>query len=120
MKINKFWFPVIVLIIFFGTIVISMAAGTWKTEGGKAFKMIGGKLDLTSIRGSHKIAEIVQTFHLNKKEFYDTFELPSSFSPTSKLKDMIEIIKERHPDLGDVDMNYIREKLDELINKKKQ
>ena len=117
MKINKFWFPVIVLVIFFGTILGSMGAGIWKTEGNKAFKIVNGKLDVMSVKGSHKIAEIVQTFHLNKKEFYKTFDLPQDFSPTSKLKDIVEYLNEKHPELGGVSMEYIREKLDKLINK---
>ncbi len=119
MSINKFWFPIIVLVIFFGTIIISMSTGAWVTEGNKAFKFTAsGKLDVTSIKGSHRVMEIIKTFHLNKEEFYKTFELPKDFPPTSKLKDIVGMLKEKHPDLGDIDMNYIREKLDELINKK--
>ncbi len=119
MKVNKFWFPVIVLVIFFGSIMVGMATGTWKTEGDKSFKFTAsGELDVGSIRGSHRIMEIVKTFHLKKDEFYKTFGLPSDFPPTSKLKDMIPIIEEKNPDLGKIDMNYIREKLDKLINKK--
>jgi len=117
MKINKFWFPVIVVVIFFGTIMIGMATGTWQTEGKKEFKMVNGKLDVRSIKGSHRIMEIVKTFHLNKEEFYKTFDLPPDFSPTSKLKDIVGYLKEKHPELGDIDMNYVREKLDKIINK---
>ncbi len=119
MRINKFWFPVIVLVIFFGSIMIGMGTGAWKTEGNKAFKITStGKLDVISIKGSHRIMEIIKTFHLNKERFYKTFKLPPSFPPTSKLKDIVEFLNEKYPDLGGVDMNYIREKLDELINQK--
>ncbi len=32
MKINKFLFPIILLIIFFGVIALGMAAGYWETN----------------------------------------------------------------------------------------
>jgi len=118
MKVNKFWFPIIVIVIFFGTIMVGMATGTWKTENDKTLKIVDGKLDVSSIRGSHRIMEIVKTFHLDKEEFYKTFDLPKDFPPTSKLKDIVEVLREKHPELVNISMNYIREKLDELINKK--
>ncbi len=119
MSINKFWFPIIVLVIFFGTIIISMSTGSWVTVGKKELKITSeGKLDVESVKGSHRVMEIIKTFHLNKEEFYKTFELPKDFPPTSKLKDIVEVLREKHPELGDIDMNYIREKLDKLINKK--
>jgi len=33
MKIKKFFFPIILLIIFFGVIALGMAAGYWETKG---------------------------------------------------------------------------------------
>ncbi len=117
MKINKFWFPIIVVVIFFGSIMIGMATGAWQTEGKKEFRIIDGKLDVGSIKGSHRIMEIVKTFHLNKQEFYKVFNLPPDFPPTSKLKEVVEYLNEKHPELGGISMVYIREKLDKLINK---
>ncbi len=35
MRINKFLFPIILLIIFFGVIALGMAAGYWDSEGGR-------------------------------------------------------------------------------------
>lgn len=34
MKINKFLFPTILLIIFLGVIALGVAAGYWETKGG--------------------------------------------------------------------------------------
>ncbi|NOR84318.1 MAG: hypothetical protein GQ526_12590 [Ardenticatenales bacterium] len=33
MRIKKFFFPIILLIIFLGVIVLGMAAGYWETKG---------------------------------------------------------------------------------------
>ncbi len=35
MRINKFLFPIILLIIFLGVIALGMMAGYWKTKGGR-------------------------------------------------------------------------------------
>jgi len=34
MRINKFLFPLILLVIFLGVIALGMAAGYWQTKGG--------------------------------------------------------------------------------------
>ena len=34
MRINKYLFPLILLVIFFGVIALGLAAGYWETEGG--------------------------------------------------------------------------------------
>ncbi len=35
MRINKYLYPVILLIIFFGVIALGVAAGYWETKGGR-------------------------------------------------------------------------------------
>ena len=35
MRITKFLFPIILLIIFFGVIALGVAAGFWETKGGR-------------------------------------------------------------------------------------
>lgn len=35
MRINKYLFPVILLLVFFGVIALGMAAGYWETKGGR-------------------------------------------------------------------------------------
>jgi hypothetical protein len=34
MRINKFLFPILLLVIFLGVIALGMAAGFWETKGG--------------------------------------------------------------------------------------
>jgi hypothetical protein len=38
MRINKYLFPLILLIIFLGVIALGMAAGYWETEGGGRYR----------------------------------------------------------------------------------
>jgi len=39
MRINKFAFPVLLLLIFFGIIALGVAGGYWETQGGGRHQM---------------------------------------------------------------------------------
>lgn len=46
MRINKFLFPLILLTVFMGVILLGMAVGFWETEGGGRHQRQSTLLDL--------------------------------------------------------------------------
>ena len=49
MRINKFLFPIILLIIFFGVIALGMAAGYWDSEGGRGRHQVESEIPYSTL-----------------------------------------------------------------------
>lgn len=91
MRINPILFGVLVVIVFFGSILGFQAAGIWSISGkvsanGEAIQPIAG--DVNSIKGWMTLEQISTTFNVPMEEILQNFGLPLNTPPTTAIKDL--------------------------------
>jgi len=91
MRINPILFGVLVVVVFFGSILGFQAAGIWSISGkvsanGEAIQPIAG--DVNSIKGWMTLEQISTTFNVPMEEILQNFGLPLNTPPTTAIKDL--------------------------------
>jgi hypothetical protein len=91
MRINPIIYGVLVLVVFFGTILGFQAAGVWSTSGkvdssGQAIQPSAA--DVETIKGWMTLEQISTTFNVSLAELLTQFDLPADTPPTTAIKDL--------------------------------
>lgn len=81
-KLNSFILPVILLVIFIGTIIFTYINGSFITERIRVFNTT------EDIRGSVTIQEIIDNFDIEKNILYKAFGISGNIESETKLKDI--------------------------------
>jgi hypothetical protein len=91
MRINPIVYGILVLTVFFGTILGFQAAGVWSisgkvTSGGNAVQPSAE--DVNTIKGWMTLDQIATTYTVPLPELLQQFELPANTPPTTAIKDL--------------------------------
>ncbi len=91
MRINPIVYGILVLFVFFGTILGFQAAGAWSISGkvtssGDAVQP--SSADVNSIKGWMTLDQITTTYNVPLAELLEQFELPADTPPTTAIKDL--------------------------------
>lgn len=91
MRINPIVYGVLVLTVFFGTILGFQAAGVWSISGkvdasGQAIQPSAA--DVNTIKGWMTLEQITTTYHVSLAELIKQFNLPADTSLTTAIKDL--------------------------------
>jgi hypothetical protein len=91
MRINPIVFGILVLTVFFGTILGFQAAGVWSVSG--KVSTSGDSVqpsadDVNSIKGWMTLEQITTTYNVPLAELLQQFELPADTAPTTAIKDL--------------------------------
>ncbi len=91
MRINPIVYGIVVLVVFFGTILGFQAAGVWSISGkvtssGDAVQPSAA--DVNSIKGWMTLEQVTTTYNVPLAELLQQFELPTDTPPTTAIKDL--------------------------------
>ncbi|MCE1253072.1 MAG: hypothetical protein LWX83_05925 [Anaerolineae bacterium] len=91
MKIKPIIFGVLVLVVFFGTILTFQSLGIWSVTGkvsssGSAVLPVAG--DVNSIKGWMSLEQVSAGFNVPVVEILEAFGLPADTSPSTAIKDL--------------------------------
>lgn len=109
---------VIGLVIYFGIIVASSAAGIWRVNEGEVGETLrsGGNLDPSNIRGYMKMAEIAETFGISVADLYTKLGINrEEYSYHLTMKEAVKKSKNTSKELKE---ENIRNAVKELLLKK--
>jgi LysM repeat protein len=91
MKINPFVYGLIVVIVFFGTIVGFQQAGVWSTSGkvdGGGQQIQPSAADVNTIKGWMTLEQVSTTFGVPVADILSAFDLPADTPASTALKDV--------------------------------
>lgn len=91
MKIKPIVFALMVVVVFFGTILAFQGMGIWSVSGkvtgsGSAVQPSAG--DVNTIKGWMTLEQVSTTFNVPVAEILAQFELPADTPPATPIKDL--------------------------------
>ncbi len=95
MKINQIFLSIVIVVIIFGTIIVTSALGLWKTTNTKipaTYKSgdFKGQYDPSDIRGSYTFGEISELYNISLDDLGKAFAIEGNIS-NFKCKDLESI-----------------------------
>ena len=102
MRVNRFFMPVIVIVVLLGTTLIAQAAGFWSTSGKDSIDL--ENMSAADIKGWMTLQQVLDGVNVSKEELYAIGGIPLDVSPDTALKDLEGIVP-------DFEISTLREKL---------
>jgi len=99
------------LVIFFGMVLATQAAGVWKPRPHTLFEMTGQgvSLDAANIRGSMSLNDIEGTYGVPAEELIRRLGLPENTDPTRSVSDIMKALDRGVPEVRDAVAAFIQQ-----------
>jgi hypothetical protein len=91
MSVNRYWMPIIVIGVLFGTVVGSQVFGWWSISGRTSVNL--GQLSPEDIKGWMTLQQVADGLNLSIEDVYRIGGIPADVAPETALKDLEEIVE---------------------------
>ena len=91
MLVNKYTIPILMVVMFLGTVALAQATGYWIVSGQELVD-VNNLQSTDEIKGWMTIQQVADGFNIELPTFYELAGLPAEVSPETPLKDLETVI----------------------------
>jgi hypothetical protein len=90
MKVNPFLVPLIVVVVFIGSVLTTQASGFWSTSGRTSVNV--EKMVPADLKGWMTLQQVIDGTGVSKTDLYDLVKIPTDVPTSTALKDIEKLV----------------------------